>query len=127
MGVVGGSSVRPVATCQAVCDHWSTREQSERLGRSGALVGDGTWLTLGEAVTRLKAAPKPVPISYSTLRRMAESGEIPTTRVGRRRDRWVPAKAIDALKAEKWAEGHPEEGQDEAGPGPEEEHPDGQS
>lgn len=82
-------------------------DQSERLDVS--LSKDGQWLTLGEAVARLKGEPKPVPISYSTLRRMAERGEIPTMRIGSRRDRRVPSAAVDELKARLWAEAYPTE------------------
>ena len=71
------------------------------------MVGDGTWLTLGEAHERLKSEPHPVPMSYQTLRRMVDRGELPTTRIGSRRDRRVTAKAVDELKERMWAEAHP--------------------
>src|SRR6266700_909151 len=63
-----------------------------------ALVGDGTYLTIGEAVQRLNAEPHPVPIGDQTLRRMVERGLMPAMRIGIRRDRRLPAAAVDELK-----------------------------
>ena len=66
------------------------------------------YLTVSEAVERLNAEPHPVPIKQQTLRRMAERNEVPTIRVGLRRDRRFPVAAIDALKARLWAEANPD-------------------
>lgn len=71
------------------------------------MVGEGKYLTVGEAVERLTSEPHPVPMSDQTLRRMAERGEVPTIRIGTRRDRRFPVEAIDTLKAQMWAEAHP--------------------
>jgi hypothetical protein len=61
--VTRGTSSSLLAACRAICEHWSTQERTGHTEGSGRLVGDGTWLTLGEALERLKAAPKPIPIS----------------------------------------------------------------
>jgi hypothetical protein len=71
------------------------------------LVGDGTYLTVGEAVTRLTSEPHPVPVAEQTLRRMVDRGEVTTVRIGLRRDRRLLATAVDALKERMWAEAHP--------------------
>jgi excisionase family DNA binding protein len=73
------------------------------------VIGEGAYLTVGEAVERLNAEPRPVPIKGQTLRRMAERGEVPTIRIGLRRDRRFPAAAVEALKERLWAEAHPDE------------------
>lgn len=74
----------------------------------GDLVGDGTYLTLGEAVRRLKSEPHPVPIGEQTLRRQATQYGLRMIRIGIRRDRRFLASEIDALKERMWAEANPE-------------------
>jgi hypothetical protein len=76
------------------------------------LVGDGTYLTVGEAVRRLNSEPHPVPIGDQTLRRMAGRGEPRMLRIGLRRDRRFLTTEIDALKERLWAEAHPSPGSD---------------
>lgn len=79
------------------------------MGKAATLVGEGTYLTVGEAVARLTAEPHPVPMSDQTLRRMAERGEVPTIRIGVRRDRRFLATVIAELNERMWAEAHPPE------------------
>lgn len=70
-------------------------------------MSDARYLTVGQAVARLNAEPHPVPIKDQTLRRMAERGEVPTIRVGLRRDRRFLASVIEGLKERLWREANP--------------------
>ena len=59
-----------------------------------SMVGDGTYLTLGEAAEIL--APF---VSEATVRRMVDRGELRAVRIGPRRDRRVLAEDVRAHRA----------------------------
>jgi len=75
------------------------------------VVGDGTYLTVGETVTALSGL-----MSEDTVRRMADRGEIRSIRMGARGDRRLVAADVYKLRDDMQAQISPPPVDDEAGP-----------
>ena len=66
------------------------------------MVGDGTWLTIGEVLAKLRAAG--YTDSESTVRRMIDDGLLASHRTMRGGHRRVKASSVDELIAARKAE-----------------------
>ncbi len=74
-------------------------------GATGEGSGVDEWLTLGQAVARLRAQPHPVPVTDKILRGMADRGMVASARIGTRGDRHFRMDVIDTLKEDLWRSG----------------------
>lgn len=83
-----------------VCD--TVRTNEELAGRAGgAVVGDGTWLTVSETVARLGGI-----VGEQTVRRMCADGTLESVRLGGSSGhRRILASSVDAYLAELKAQG----------------------